>query len=449
MKRNYIILALLLPLAGWSATAQTLSLADCRRIASGENATIKNAELDVLSARSQRQEAMSLWFPSLSVAGLGARAWDPLVQVDLQDLTGTSDYAVHFNYYARLAGDMYGFETSWKALDYGYMASALLVQPVFAGGRIVNGNRLAQLGVEAAETKRSLAQRESLDEVDRKYWQVVSLQDKMGTVDQALSMLDKLGEDVVNAFEAGLALDTDTLKVAKERNRLLLDKMRLESGLRLSKTDLMNYIGYVPENLDSLTLSDDLEDVSTPESYYRDPAGTAAGTQESRLLSMQVEAASLQKKMTIGEALPQVAVGATYGYGRLVGGPQWNGVAFATVSIPITDWWKTGAKAKRCEYEIRKASNERDYLNKQLELKVNALWEKLLTNWGALKVAQDNVALEELNESRLHDLYDVGGATLSELLMAQVDLRTSRSALVDARIDYRLAVAEYIALVNE
>ncbi len=435
-------------LVGGSASAQNLSLEDCRHIASGENAKIKNADLDILSAKAQKQEAMSMWFPSVSVQGMGFRAWDPLLKLDLKDFTGNSDAAAGFNYYADYASNAYGFKTSINALDYAYVASAVVVQPIFAGGRIANGNRLASLGVKAAETQRSLQQREALDGVDEKYWQVVSLQDKRETLDQALSMLDRLGQDVTNAYQAGLALDTDTLKVQKERNKLLLDKMRVESGLRLSKTDLLNYIGYTPEDLDALTLTDELASFLPPESYYMDPAEVASGTQEAQLLEMQVQAASLKKKMTVGEALPQVAVGATYGYGRYIREPEWNGIAFATVSIPITDWWKTGAKARRCEYEKQKAANDRDYLNRQLELKVDAQWSKLCTAWMALEVANDNVSIAELAESRLHDLYEVGGATLSELLMAQVDLRTSRSELVDAQIAYRMAIEEYTSLAE-
>jgi len=446
MKKKSIITAAALLLVCCCGSAQTLSLEECRRIASSGNSQIKNAELEVSAARAQKQEAMSLWFPSVSIKGVGFKTLDPLIQLELKDLLGSSDAAAHLNYYAELYGNMYGISTSWDILDHGFNASAVMMQPLYAGGRIHNGNRLASLGIKASEAKKALTQRETLDEVDKKYWQVVSLQDKMQTLDEALLMLENLSNDVVNAYEAGLALDTDTLKVAKERNKLLLDKMQLESGLRLAKTDLLNYIGYSTEHLDSLTLSGDMSSLLPPSTYYLDPQEIAAGTQESQLLSMQVEAAKLQKKMAIGEALPQVACGGAYGYGGVFGVPQWNGAVFATVNIPVTDWWKTGAKAKRLECEKQKAVNDRDYLNQQLELKADALWQKILINWGALEIAQDNVNLDEIAETRLHDLYDAGGATLSELLKAQVDLRSSRSALVDAQIAYRMAVTEYTAL---
>ena len=41
-------------------------------------------------------------------------------------------------------------------VDRGLMAGVAAIQPVFAGGRIINGNRLAQKGVEASEIQKQM-----------------------------------------------------------------------------------------------------------------------------------------------------------------------------------------------------------------------------------------------------------------------------------------------------
>lgn len=48
--------------------------------------------------------------------------------------------------------------------------------------------------------------------------------------------------------------------------------------------------------------------------------------------------------MALGEALPQVMLGASYGYSYLTEKSKWNGVAFVTVKVPITDWGKISKK---------------------------------------------------------------------------------------------------------
>ena len=52
------------------------------------------------------------------------------------------------------------------------------MQPVFVGGQIVNGNRLAQVGVEASQYKAEIVERDLLLQVEESYWLVVSLQEK-------------------------------------------------------------------------------------------------------------------------------------------------------------------------------------------------------------------------------------------------------------------------------
>ena len=54
-----------------------------------------------------------------------------------------------------------------------------VVQPVFAGGRIVNGNRLAALGVDAGENRARLARNDVLLKTEEQYWRVVTLDKKL------------------------------------------------------------------------------------------------------------------------------------------------------------------------------------------------------------------------------------------------------------------------------
>ena len=65
------------------AGAQELSLQDCLDMAAANEVKSANAELDVLASRAQRSEAMSMWFPSVSVSGMYYYAFDPLLQLTM------------------------------------------------------------------------------------------------------------------------------------------------------------------------------------------------------------------------------------------------------------------------------------------------------------------------------------------------------------------------------
>ena len=121
------------------------------------------------------------------------------------------------------------------------------VQPVFAGGRIVNGNRLAALGVEAAGYQQQMSGQNSLILVEKNYWLVLSLNEKRQTVQTLKKLLDTLSRDVNAAYEAGVITRTDLLKVRNELRRFHLpDKVsrRKMSGWSFENGELRVRMDY-------------------------------------------------------------------------------------------------------------------------------------------------------------------------------------------------------------
>ena len=167
----------------------------------------------------------------------------------------------------------------------------------------------------------------------------------------------------------------------------------------------------------------------------------AASLDEARLLEMSIEAKQLEKKMAVGEGLPEIGIGAAYGYGQMVGAPMSNGGVFAMVKIPVSDWSKTSRKVQRAQYEIDKARNDKEYLDRQLRLKVGKEWMDLETAWDEVGIAEDAVRLSEMIERQKEEEYAAGLCTLCELLQSQTDLQSARSSLVDAQTAYAYALA--------
>lgn len=148
--------------------------------------------------------------------------------------------------------------------------------------------------------------------------------------------------------------------------------------------------------------------------------------------------------MALGEVLPQVGVGTGYGYGRIVGdNGKWNGAVYVSVKIPLTDYWKTSHKISRLDNEARKAENQQVYLTDQLVLQIRSLWEDLVCAYDKVSIAEQNVSLAEITESRMQDRYAAGQATVSDVLTAQTDLRSAQDELTDIRISYINALSAY------
>jgi len=92
-----------------------LSLEQCRAMAVANNVKTRNAKNDVLSAEQQRKQAFTNYFPTVSATGMGFNANKGMAAMTLSP----------------------GMELS--LMKDGITGGVTAMQPVFAGGRIVNG----------------------------------------------------------------------------------------------------------------------------------------------------------------------------------------------------------------------------------------------------------------------------------------------------------------------
>ncbi len=454
-------LALSILLVPLSVRAQSLSLSlqDCKDAALSHNAYIENAALDVKSAELQKKEALWEYFPRVSAVGLGYYSLNPLLDLGIIDILGNNDYAWNIQNEVESLGELYGINTRYRAFQKGYTASVSLMQPLYAGGRIVHGNQLARVGVQAARLQGEIQNRKTSTEIESLWWDICALKDKIATIESLESTMDALYVQLQNAVASGLASETDLLQIELKRSELKAGKKKAQSGEKLLKMNLLNSVGieYSISSLsasqqapllDSIKLQTSAELVpESPEHYYQDVDRILDAMGEKELLDLQVKAKRLEKEMAIGEALPQVGVGVSAGYSNLYGNAgKFNSIAFATVQVPLSDWGKVSRKAQRMELQIKKAENQRDFLSEQLHLQVEKYWLDLTSLYDEWEVAKEKRGVAE----RLYNLsvshFQNGLVSSSELLQAEASFLQAASAESDALSSYRKAVIAYIIL---
>lgn len=450
MKRIVIIgailtVTILTAYAQETVPERSLSLNDCVEMASDGNVAVRNSHLDYLSAKTQKREAFTTYFPTVNATAMGFQALNPLVRIGLNDLLGSSDAANNLKYYLDTEAAMSGFSTTYKTLSNAYGAGLTLSQPVFAGGRIINGNRLASLGIEAAGLQENITRKEVSVEVESKYWRVISLEEKLLVIDRAISLTDSLLKDAGSALSAGLVTDDASDRVWTKKQELRAQQVRLKGGIVLARMDLCEAVGIPVSEAISLRLSDRLPVVSDPQAYWKDPAEAVAQMDESRLLEMTVKQKQLEKKIAMGEALPQVGVSASYGYGHIIGSPQMNGMVYATVKIPLSDWSKAAQKMRRLEYQKEKAENDRDHYGAMLELKLRQLWIEVEACWEEYALKQENVTVARKAADRSEADLTAGLVTSNDVMEKQLALSTALCEEIDARIAFRNALCVYLA----
>ena len=324
-------------LLGLTANAQeTLTLQQVKERALAHNINIRTADNSILQAREQKKEAQTLYFPQVSAVGMGFKSTTELIKGDIKvaDLLPSSLAAAIPSSIA----SMLPSNISYGMIDKGVIAGVTAIQPIFAGGQIVNGNKLAKVGVEVSELQKRVSANTVELTAEQYYWQIISLKEKQKTLETVGEMLKNLEKDAAAAVKAGVGMRNDLLEVQLKQNEIESNKLKLENGLKLARMALAQYIG--TEGGIDVSTTIDASALPAYPMIKVDHSTAVAATSEYQLLQKNVDATSLQRKMEEGKRLPTVGVGVGYNYMNMGSGIKNNfGAVFATVTIPISQWW--------------------------------------------------------------------------------------------------------------
>ena len=437
---------------------EMLTLEKCKELALKNNEQAKNAVLSVEAAEQQKKEAFTKYFPSVSATGIGFTANNPMLSMDLSpmmlplmtSITPLMEWLMQQGAPIDPAA-LGGLSQPQKieALKNGIVGGIMATQPIYTGGQILNGNRLAKVGVEVRQLQRQMTENEVLLETESYFWQLISLKEKLMTIDNSEIMLNRILSDVKIAVEAGLTTRNDLLRVELEQNRLESGKLKVVNGLQMLKISLGQKIGLSPNDFDiqSPDFGEIIQYLSRIDSF------TMQNRPEYKLLEKSVEAARLQRDMEIGKNLPTVAVGAGYNFMKFdinKSGEMKNdfAMAFATVSIPITDWWGGSHAVKRKKIELQQAVNTKKDNAELLLQQMQNIQNNLNEAYSQVILARKSISSAEENLRISEDNYNAGITTLSDLLEAQNLLQQSRDQYTEAATVYFIKLAEHKQVGN-
>lgn len=444
MKMKKILAIVLCSLCCGFVSAQTYTLEQLMDSALHNNIAIRSAQYDIEAASQQRKEAFTKYFPNVSGTGLWFNANKGMAQTTLtpsemippEVATSLAPLAQFLpeEALAALANPV-----SISMMKNGTIAGVQAVQPVFAGGQIVYGNKLAKVGEDVSRLQMQLSENEVERTTEQYFWQLASMQEKMKTVEAVEALLNDICKDVDVAVRAGVAMRNDLLQVQLRQNDVASQKLKISNGLSLVRMLLSQYCGLRDT---SFVISYQIDAVS-PIGIRQDHQQALLGTAEYRLLGKQVEAADLQKKIAIGKNLPSVAVGAGFNYHNLLEKDHSFGMVFATVSVPISDWWGGSHAIKRKKLEKQQAQ-EQLYDNAELlKIRMQSAWNSVEESYQQLLLAQRSIEQAEENLRLNRDYYNAGMSKMSDLLEAQMLYQQSCDKRTDAFAEYQNKLLEY------
>ena len=427
-------------LIGSSANAQIYTLQQLKDSAVQHNASRRAATYDLEIARQQRKEAFTKFFPNISATGFWFNTSDGMAKMEINpseyipsNIMPVLQRVLPMDMLVTLSNPV-----GLSLMKKGTLAAVTALQPIFAGGQIVNGNKLARIGEEVSLLQLQMAENEIDKKTEEYYWQIVTLTEKMKTIHAVESLLNSICKDVDVAVRAGVALHNDLLQVKLRMNDIEGQRLKLENAVGILKLTLSQHC----------RLKTSTFEVKAPEAGHLTLPPAVDGLQvealpEYQLLQKQVDATNLQKKMAIGQHLPSVAVGASYNYHNLLDSDHTTGMIFATISIPISNWWGGAHEIKRKKLEQQKAIEQLENNAQMLKIRMQKAWNDVYEAYQQMEIAQKGIEQAEENLRQNQNFYKAGTAKMSDLLEAQMLFQQACDHHTDAFANYQNKLLEY------
>ena len=442
-----VLLCVSVSLCSNKAFAQAYTLEQIKDSALQNNIAIRSARYDIEAAQQQRKEAFTKYFPNISGTGLWFNANKGMAETSIN----LSD-AIPLEIGAEL-GQLFPAEMlaalaspiNISMLKNGTIGALTAVQPVFVGGQIINGNKLAKVGEDVSRLQMQLSEQEVEKTAEQYFWQLVSLEEKMKTIDAVDTLLRDIHKDVDVAVQAGVVLPNDRLQVEIRQNDVESQKLKVANAISIVRLLMTQFCGLRDT---SFTISYQT-DVTSPVLLKQDHQQALLSTAEYQLLGKQVEATGLQKKLAVGQNLPSVAVGAGYNYHNLLDNDHSFGMIFATVSVPISDWWGGSHAIKRKTIAHQKAQEQQADNAELLKIRMQNAWNGVEESYQQLQITQKGITQAEEN-LRLHrNFYQAGTCRMSDFLEAQLIYQQACDKHTDAFAAYQNKLLEYKQSVGQ
>jgi len=449
------------------AEGSTLTLAQCRDLALGNNKNLRRGAEELRAAGYQKKEAFAAYLPSIDFAGGYMYNQKELSMFDSDQLLPVKTFNLEKQGYEfnvvknpmtgepiKVGGQFVPEQVAYlpkEALTYDihnvFFGAVTLTQPIFMGGKIVAMNKITGYAEELAKSRLDYSVTDVIYAVDAAYWQVVSLKAKQELAESYVNLLDTLSHNVSLMIKEGVATRSDQLTVDVKLNSARVDLTKVNNGLVLSRMALAQVCGLPLDTRFSLA-DEDAPRVTTPaviaDDTPIDMQEVYSRRNDLRQLELGVKIYEQKAKVVRSEMMPNLALVGAYSFSNpnLYDGfkNKFNGQfsVGAMLTIPIWHWGGNYNKYRAAKAQTNAMRMELDNAKEMIDLQVRQATYKADEALKTRRMTEVNLAKADEN-LRCADLgFRDGVMTVDNVMEAQTAWLKAHSENIDAAIDVYL-----------
>ena len=123
-------------------------------------------------------------------------------------------------------------------------------------------------------------------------------------------------------------------------------------------------------------------------------------------------------------------------------------MVFASVKIPISDWWGASHTLKERKFKEQIARNNSKNNSELLLLQIQKTWNDLDEAYKQIDVASETIKQAEENLRINSENYRGGIVNISDMLEAQTMLQQVRDQHTDAQVNYKVKLVTYLQVTG-
>jgi outer membrane protein TolC len=435
MKR---ILTLFLVSVFFGVAAQTsyISLDDALATAFEQNPAIRASEYAVRAAHRERQAAIGLFMPKVSIKGAYAHL--------------NKDIKLNLNPMLTQFTPLLGDGLSALGLDLSYTLqhrnSAFLggdiVVPLFAGGRVWTGNKMAKIGEERTQYQRQQLSAALISEVVERYFAVELARRGVAIREEVVVSVRQHLYDVTMLEKEGMAVASDRLYVEYRLAEAERELQRVELQLETAQRALQISLGEENEEILPSTPMFLLSKIE-PLDYFL----SMAELHNPQLGEMErvCELARMNLRLRRAEHFPEIAAmgGMLFCNHQLTPLVPRMAVGIG-VNFKIFDGLNKEYKSAAARMELRRVEALEQKVEQDISLLVESQYNRVQTILSSISaVRRSEQFAEELLRSK-QKAFREGMATATDVVDATLNLSHARFEMVQSAYDLDVALARLL-----
>lgn len=341
-----------------------------------------------------------------------------------------------------------GFTTKRNFSDYhkaeiphfGNTVTLSVRQPVYAGGAITYGIRLAELKLTASRYATELQRDNIRFRLTGFYLDIYKYSNLRRVVEQNIARASKVLDEMKARYEQGVALHNDITRYELLVSDLELQLLRINNTIDILNNNLVSIAGLPSTAViepDTTILSRSLP--SQAEAAWQSEAGTSPAI---RLAQSKVDISRQAEELAKAQRMPNVGLQA----GWTLDGPILTEVPPVNrnlsywyvgvgVSYNISSLYKSEKSISRSRAATIHAADELDAVRENVEMEVRAEYIRYLEAYEELKTRHKSLELAERNYATVYTRYCAGMALITDMLDAANSRLDAQQQLVNARIN--------------